>query len=157
LSQALESIEALRESLTNLPDVLVLYNIDEVEVESRIRIKGKTIERANIEQASYYYEYARKRAELAAIVKFMEGQLDSAHGSVWREYTEGFNVDLDWRDKTQYTKSDNRYVKQLSLFLAVKERYDQYDEIVKAFETRGYALNNVTRLKIAEASDYMIT
>lgn len=151
-----EALEALKQDIGNIVDVIDLYQTELKDVKTHLRIEGKTIERANVEHASWLNFYGERCAELHAIVKYMRAQTESIHGSLWKGYTEGYTRALQQKDKEQYIIHDPQYLTVYNCLLEIEELYEKYAAVVEAFKARGYALNNITRLKVADATDYSV-
>jgi hypothetical protein len=44
----------------------------------------------------------------------------------------------------------------LELYLEVKDLHDRYAAVVDAFRSRGFALNNITKIRVAALEDVTI-
>lgn len=146
-------IEQLGEGKKNLPTILMRYENGLDDVEANLAIKGKMLEQANIEQAAWQAYYDQSRIELYSLMKFMEADVARIRGKLWISYTETHTRDLGPRDKDQYINNETAYLDTNELFLEVQELYKKYEAIVDAFRSRGFALNNITKIRISQMED----
>ncbi len=142
-------IQRLGEDYKNLPDILEEYEKGLEEVEPRLIIKGKNLEAANAEQAGWQLYYESRRADLHALVKFFEAKTAASRGKLFKKYTETYNRTLSDRQKDKYIDNEEKYLTQLEIYLEIKEVYEKYEAVCDAFRSRGYALNNITKIRVA--------
>lgn len=131
----------------NLPMIIEQYEEDLEDAEKNIGIKGKTLEGANIEQASWMSFYDQKRVELSTLMKHLEKEVDRIRGKLWQQYTEKMSRELNTRDKENYINNEPAYLNKKEQYLMVSEIHGKYAALVEAFKARGYALNNITKLR----------
>lgn len=149
-------IPDLGEKLKHLPSVLLEYEQAMDGIEKIISIKGKTLEQANKENPSWHLYYDQKRVELNTIVKYLDGQLSRVRGKLFRSYTEVHQRELSDRAKEKYIDNEDAYLDMYELYLETKEVYDKYQAICDSFQTRGYALNNISRARVADVHDSLL-
>lgn len=151
-------IERLGEDYKNLPSILAEYEagLDEEEIKSRLNIKGKNLEGANAEHAGWQLYYDSRRADLHALVKYFEARTAAARGKLFRKYTETYNRELSDRQKDKYIDNDEQYLTQYEVYLEIKEVYEKYESVCEAFRSRGYSLNNITKIRVASLEDVVI-
>jgi len=152
----LSLIEQLGKDYKNLPDILAGYEKGLEEVEPHLKIKGKNLEAANAEQAGWHLYYESRRADLHALVKFFEAKTNAARGKLFKKYTETYNRTLSDRQKDKYIDNDELYLNQLEIYLEIKEVYENYEAVCDAFRSRGYALNNITKIRVASLESVII-
>lgn len=140
----------------NFVKIIVRYTDDLRDIEEQLAIEGKTLERANMEQASLQHFYDQRRSELYTLMKFLEREVDKVRGELWRKYTENHSRDLSPRDKDQYINNDKKYLDEHQLYLQVEELYKKYNAVVDAFAARGYALRNITNLRVASLENIVL-
>lgn len=141
-------IPNLGKDLERLPDFISEYEQDIVDAKKHIAIDGKSLALANKEQASWQVYYAMRRSEVYVVLKYMEFLVEKTRGRLFKSYTERGNRDLSDRAKERYIDNEDIYLSKHELYLEVKEIYDKFDAIVDGFKSRGFALNNLTRLRI---------
>lgn len=141
----------------NLATVLEPYIEGISEAEEKLTLRGKGMEKANQENASYKYYYHSRLAELNTLTKYLERDIDRVRGKLFRSFTPPhFNLDLSDRAKDKYIDSEQSYLDVHEVYLEVKEIRDTYEAIVDAFRDRGYALKNITELRVAQIEDALL-
>lgn len=149
-------IPDLGKNAENLPNVLYEYEQALEGVEDIIQIQGKKLEHANRENAPWHHYYDQKRVELKAIVDWLESRVQKARGRLFKNYTESSQRELSDRAKDKYIDNEPAYLSEYELYLEAKEIYGKYVATVDAFTTRGYALNNITKIRVASLEDVVI-
>jgi len=152
----LSLIERLGKDYKNLPDILAEYEKGLEETKPRIEIKGKNLEAANSEHAAWQLYYESRRADLRTLVKYFEARTASARGKLFKKFTETYNRELSDRQKEKYIDNEEQYLSQYEIYLEIKDVYEQYEAVCNAFQSRGYALNNITKIRVASLEDVII-
>lgn len=154
----MSALDKLAEKPEIIPELLEEYEelIEESLVKERLAIKGKVLETANTEQASWQYYYESRKAELHAVVKWLEGKLSAIRGKHWKRYTEHYSRELDGRTKDKYIDNEEEVLTQLQIYLTFKELYEKYEAVCEAFRSRGFALRNITEIRIRSLEDTVI-
>lgn len=149
-------IRDLGKDLEHLPEVLAEYENHVSEASQQLSFKGKTLEAANRENPSWQLYYSLRLKELETIVSFIEQQVDRVRGALFKQYTEQYSRELSDRSKDKYIDNEQKYLNKRELYLEAKEVYEKYRTIVDAFEARGYALNNITRARVADVHTHIL-
>lgn len=149
-------LELLKQDLNNIPIIVEKYTEEYQRFKDELKLKGRSLQKANTEQPGLLSFYDEKRIELRSIVTYLEIQRDREYGKLWAQYTENYSRDLSVKDKEHYIKYETSYVTLRKLILEVDEIYQLFESAVESFKARGYALNNLTRLVAAEAQDYLL-
>lgn len=154
----MSALDAIIENLDKLPDMLDEYEqmIDEEEVAKNLQIKGKVLERANTEQAGWLMYYSSRKAEIYSVMKWMETKLSAVRGRYFKTYTEHYSRELSDRQKDKYIDNEAEVLAQMEIYLRVKELHEKYQAVVDAFQARGYALKNITEIRIRSLEDTVI-
>ncbi len=132
-----------------IPDLLKIYEAEYDDFEERLRLEGKTLGVANRENASWMSYYDERRIEIRSVTKWLEIDLARVKAKLYKNLTEGYDVDLGQRDKETYIAGEQEYIVRKIALLEVQELYEKYESAVEAFRQRGYQLRNLTELKIA--------
>ncbi len=151
----LSLIERLGEDYKNLPDILAEYEKGLEEVEENLNITGKRLEAANSEHAAWQLYYDSRRADLYILLKYFEAKTTAVRGMLFKKMN-SFNQTLSDRQKDKYIDNEEKYLTQLEIYLEVKGTYEKYEAICNAFKSRGYALNNITKIRVASLEDVVI-
>lgn len=149
----MNSIERIRKDFTALPDILAEYAAEIDEVEDRIEIPTSELRRANREQASWQLYYDQRKSELHCLVKYMDMKVATTKSKLYVSYTQTHDRDLTEVGKKIYIEGEASYLNMYQLSLEVKEMHEKYQAISNAFQSRGYAINNLTKLAIATVED----
>lgn len=140
----------------NIPNIIETYLNYLDNAKLNLKIAGKKLESANVEQPTWLSYYDERRIELRTLVKYLEGQVAAKRGRMWVHLTENSSIVLGPRDKDQYINGDEKYVEIHELFLEVEELYKKYDSLVEAFKARGFALRNITEIRVHSLEDAVI-
>lgn len=149
-------LNQINENLSAVPGILNQYEELLSDVEKHLSIKNKLLIDANKENASWFFFYDQKRIELHTLLNSFESKVKYEYGRLFKLYTEQYAHDLSDRAKDKYIDNTPSYLKIYEIYLEVKELHDKFNSVVESFKSRGYALNNVTKLVVAEAQDYIM-
>lgn len=136
--------------LERLPIVLAEYDEHLIDISAILAVKGKIIEEALKEQAAWPIFFDEKRRELITLTKLLEARVASVRSKLFRQYTENSARALTDRTIDKYIDSEPEYLSMNELYLEVKELTDKYEAVMDAFKVRGFALRDVTQLRIAQ-------
>ncbi len=150
------ALDLVRESITNIPKVVEIYEGYLQNFSDNLAIKGKRLELANYEQASWLSYYDERKVELRSIVRYMEAHVERVRGKLWKDYTENYSRELSPKDKEQYINHEKSYLSANELFLEVRELYEKFESAVESFKARGYALNNIVKIRVADLGDFVV-
>lgn len=140
----------------NLSRILQEYEQDLSNAKEFLTIEHKTLEQANKENATWHYFFASKKAELQTLVKYFEAEVESIRGKLFKTLTKTNQRDLSDRAKDKFIDSEDAYLAINELYLEVKEVHDKYSALIDAFVARGYALNNITKARVAEVHNMVL-
>lgn len=149
-------VDDLGESFEKLPKVIAEYDSALEGLEDILVIKGKGLEGANMENPTWQSYYDQKRMELNTLSDFMEMEVARVRGKLFRKYKESHSRELNEREINQYINNETAYLTKYQLALEVKEMLRKYEAAVDAFTTRGYALNNITKVRVAALEDVVL-
>ncbi len=149
-------IERLGKDYKNLPEILSEYEKGLNEVEPRLMIKGKNLEAANAEHSAWQLYYESRRADLYSLKKYFEARTAAARGRLFKKYTETYNRELSDSLKSKYIDNEDVYLRQYEVYLEIREIYEKYEAVCGAFQSRGYALNNITKIRVASLEGVII-
>jgi len=142
--------------LSKLPDVLNAFKDDLESIKQQVVIKGRTLGDTNRDYPSWLFYAASRKTELKILVDYMNAEVDRVRGKLFRSYTENHQINLSDRAKDKYIDNEPAYLNMNELLLEVREIHEQFGDAVKALEAVGYALNNITKSKVAEVNDFML-
>ena len=149
-------IPDLGDKLKNLPTVLEEYGNEVEEARERVKLKGKKLEHANRENPAWFSYYDQRRIELYTITKWLEANVNRVKSKLFRSLYKNQPYDLSDRAKDKFIESEPAYLAAYELYLEGKEMYETYVSIVDSFRQNGYALNNITRIRVQSLEDAVI-
>lgn len=147
------SASDVKDRFANIAAVLAEFEAAAEDYKNNLEIKGKTLENANRENPSWQAYYDERRIELKTLVDYLDAQVQRARGRLFKRYTETYQRELSDRAKDKYIDNEEAYLTIYEIYLEVKEMYNKYQMIVDAFTSRGYALNNITKIRVAALED----
>ena len=83
----------------------------------------------------------------------MEARVSQIRGVLYKGIKKGSNVSLGEREIQKYIDADEAYINVYILMLEVKELHDLFASAVENFRNVGYAMNNITRIRVAGLED----
>jgi len=125
-------------------------------VEEHLAIKGKTLAEACVEHAAWAVYYDQKRVEVGSLKKYLEREVERIRGKQWMQITDNHARDYSTTDKNNYINCDASFLAMHELMLEVAELYDKFVAVSDAFKSRGYALNNITKLRVSAIENDII-
>ena len=143
----------LGENYQKLPGILDDYEKELELAKDILEIKGKRLEAANVENAPWQAYYDQKKIDLSILVKYFEMEIARVRGKLFRSYKENHSRELSEREINRYIDNEESYLTIYQLYLEVKEMYDRFESIVSSFTSRGYSLNNITKIRVASLED----
>jgi hypothetical protein len=136
-----------------LPKILKEYEEDCSQAPKRLKINDNRLNEANREHSGWQLRYDEQKSELHILSKYMDILVGKARSKLYVGYTQTHNRELTEQGKKQYIEGEPAYINANIRSLEVKELLEKFQAISEAFKTRGYALNNLTKLTIANIED----
>lgn len=152
----MSKIRDLGKELENLPMILIKYDEELLSARGHLELKGKTVEQANKEQASWPIFYDEKKSELKTLAKYVEAQVNKVRGKRFRDYTENYSRTLSDRAKDIYVDKDDEFLKIHELHLEILELLEKYEAVTEAFTKRGFALRNIGEARAHQFHNAML-
>lgn len=146
-------VGTIAKNLDILPTILSEFERDYRTAEDRLKINPSQLGAANVRNAGWQLYYDERRVELHALVKHMDMLVATTRSKLYVSYTQTHDRDLSETGKKIYIDGEPAFLDMNEKALAVKEMYEKYQAVAAAFQTRGYAINNLTKLAIASIED----
>lgn len=140
-------LQDVGEDLSNINHVLSFYDTEFENIGHHLKIKGRLLDQALIEQPSWVGHYEVHKASLKTLRKYIESRIERARGKLWRQYSEKSNREMTFQDKGNYANHDPVVVELTRLFHEVSEREEQYAAACEALKQRGFMLNSLVKAK----------
>lgn len=147
----------IKRDLSNLTEIKKFYINILKEAKDDLLIENKTYAKANSEHASKMYYYAEHLSELKRILKFIEIDANKTYGELFKKYTENVNIELSDKAKERYIFQEQEYIKVRERVIEIEDLIYKFELLLNAFEKRGYALNNLTKLIIEQVHNELIS
>jgi len=136
-----------------LDDFLEIYEADYQESIKEQNIKGKALGEACSKNHVWLGYYSERLAELKHALAHMEMRVEEIRGKLYQGFKKSSNVALSTTEISTYVKSDPDFINVYVRMLEVKEMVDKYTAAVDTFKHIGYALNNLTKLRVSQLED----
>lgn len=150
------NIQVLSKDIKSLPQILEHYENDLMGYENNITMAGKTIEFCLKEQATWTAYYSERKSEIKTLVNYIESQIKHVRGSLYVQYNEMYNPALGDRAIEKYIDREEEYISLNRLLLECQELLTKYDMLLDAFNRRGFALRDITSLRIASLNETVL-
>lgn len=142
-------LEEIGADLEHLPNILLKMEDDLSDAAKHLKMKGRSLDELLIEQASWVGHYQTRHIELKTIRRHLESRIERQRGKLWKHYTEKVQRELQYRDKEHYVNCEDSVSSLKTVFHTVQEMEEKYEAMVDALRQKGFALNNVVKLKVA--------
>lgn len=143
-------LSLLESNLSNFQKIIEHFENELEKAEQHLTLKNKSLHDANVEQPAYYVFYSQLHEEVKTLERFIENRMLNKKGKLWRDFKEHHSIQLSSTDITNYIEGDKDYAKLHTYSLIIGELVGNYASVVKAFEQRGYALKNLTLMRVHE-------
>lgn len=140
-------IDRIGDKFEHLTEVLETYENEFRDIKTHLAMKGLPLDQMLIEQASWVGHYQIRQAELKSLRKYIETQIEKVRGKLWKNYTETYPRELNYRDKENYVNYDPYLVELKGLFHDVSEIEDKYGAACDALQQKGFMLNAIVKAK----------
>lgn len=150
-------INELNEDLSNLDEILASYSeLLKNESNKDISISGKTIQYANQEQASIFSYYDQIRVELETICDFLELKGREVKAASIKSILKNSEKSYGERILEKMVDDNPKFIDIQKKILKTREVYLLAKSIVDSIEHRGYALTNITKIKVAAIEETIL-
>lgn len=118
-----------------------------------VKIGGKNIQIANVEQASYLAYYDEIRVDLKSLLNHYEMRIKQVRSEALQVINKHASKDHGTIEKDRIIDSDKVYLKYKAIHNEVQEMYDLLHSISEQFKSRAYTLHNLIKIRIASLED----
>lgn len=143
-------VKKVKEDYSNLDAVLLSYDTKLKGYKEDLKIDGQTYMQANVQQSAFISYYDQICQELDVLLDDMNMRVKVAKANAIKKIQAHSNREYSERIMNSLVEGDPGVNKAIKAMLEVKERYLKARSIVDAFQQRGYSLNNITKIRIAE-------
>ena len=135
--------------LSRVPEVLLQYERELAQAKDILDMEGKLLETLNRENPSWLYYFDEKKSELKGLLNFVKGDVERVRAKLYKGILSNNDYTLNDRAINNLINCEDAYIAVHQIQIEVEEMYDKYSAIVRAFESRGYALKHITELRVA--------
>lgn len=140
--------KVVKDDLSKLPDAIEWYEqiLDEAFAEADI---SGNLQRALQEQPGLIGYYDAMHTDIDLILDLMEKRLKQTKADKLRQWAENppTNVKMNSTDTRLLIEADPDVVFIDELVMETRYTYKTYSGLLKALDSRGYTLNNITKLR----------
>src|ERR1700757_2503143 len=123
------------------------------DYKEHVSLRGKNIEVANVEQASYLAYYDEIRVDLKSLLAYYEVKVRESKAAAWKLINDNSQIDHSDREKDILINNNISYQKVNRIYLEIKEMHDTLDSICEQFRNRAFTLNNIVKIRTAALED----
>lgn len=146
----------LKRDLSNVDAVMADFDDRMKDYKEDLRLDGKNIEKANMEQAAFHAYYDQIRAELESMFRkaeiYHDTKLVETIASLERKATKQHSD----TSLVRLAHGDKAFAPIRVALAEIEERLGKAKSICSSFDKRGFALNNIVKINIAQLRDIMI-
>lgn len=139
------------ERLEKLETFLELYENDLIELEEHLRIRGKSLETANLEQAQWFGYYGERKVELKRVIDLFDAERNRIRYVLFKNAKT--NMEMSDALRLKYIEHDETFLEINRKCLNIIEMYNKYANAVESFSQRGYSLRNITNARVASVQN----
>ena len=136
----------LKEDLSNLKDIIDELNTGFDDYKDDIKIDGKNIGMANIEQPDKLAYYDEIKVISKILVDYIELKVKAKRSQLLRQIMDHESRTLTDTAKDRLIDNDEEYLHLQKSYLEARELYGRLHVRVKAFEARGWSLTNLVKI-----------
>lgn len=144
------------QDLSLLPEFIDYYNNELMAAKNEVRISGN-IEKIQANLPGITEQRFNQLQEIEAVLNFMNIQLRKIRRTHFQKYLEGYNRALSSRDAEKYVDGEGEVIDMETLINEVALLRNKWLGIMKGLETKGYQLNNITRIRCAGMEDVYLS
>jgi hypothetical protein len=146
----------IKPDFSNLVTILDEYDEILTLAEGDLTLVGKTLHDANRDQPIHVRYYSSKLVEIKSLQKHIDARANVIRGTLWGKFKENHSISLGTRDIDQYIAKEPSYSDVMEIIVLVSETVQQFEVLVEAFKSRGFALRNITNARIAEVQEFIL-
>ena len=136
--------------LAQVPDKLDLYTQLITAAEPLFDLENKNLEVACREHAQNLMFYSVTLEECKTVENFLRARAEEVEANLHKHYLKSEARALSATEMKSYIRSDPQYVEVNQILIDVAHTRGQLEQIVAAFQTMGWSLSNIVKLRIAQ-------
>lgn len=143
------------QDIANIPDFIAYYENELATAMAECKIRG-SVEKSISQLPGITEHRFNQLQEIEAVLNFLNIQLRKIRRKWFQKYLENYNRALSSRDAEKYVDGEDEVVDYETIINEVALLRNKYLGILKGLETKGFQLNNITRLRVAGMEEISI-
>lgn len=143
------------QDIANIPDFIAYYERELEQARTECQIRG-SVERSISQLPGITEHRFNQLQEIEAVLNYLNIQLRKIRRKWFMKYLENYNRALSSRDAEKYVDGEDEVVDYEAIINEVALIRNKYLGILKGLETKGFQLNNITRLRVAGMEEISI-
>jgi len=143
------------ENIANIPDFISYYEHELASAKLECQIRG-SVEKSISQLPGITEHRFNQLQEIEAVLNYLNIQLRKIKRKWFVKYLENYNRALSSRDAEKYVEGESEVVDYEAVINEVALIRNKYLGILKGLETKGFQLNNITRLRVAGMEEISI-
>lgn len=126
-------------------------------IEPFFEMDGKRLEQICKEHSQKLYMFKKKLNDLKSLEEFFKMKMDEKSSERFKHWNEKHQRALSTKDIQQYILSDPDYLTAAEIYLEVVHMKNQYVAVVEGLEDMGWMISHITKLRVAELEDALLS
>lgn len=145
-------LHAIQDSYDNVLSFVEYFDKQYEHARTEISLKGKIEDNSARLPGEFEYRY-RQLQEIEAVLEFLNIGLRKTKSAYYRKYLEGYKRALTSRDIDKYIDGEDEVIQLCELINEVALIRNKFLAITKGFESKGFQLMNLVKLRTAGIED----
>ena len=142
----------VRNDISNIPDAIDYYQKELIDARIDVKISGLVEKAASKIPGIIEHRYSQLQ-EIEAILNFLNIELRRIRSAYFKKYLENYQRSLSSRDVEKYVDGEPDIVDQELLINEFALLRNKWLGVLKALDAKGFAINNVIKLRTAGMED----
>ncbi len=139
-------------NLAMIPDFVSFYETELKQASQETKISGN-LEKQMAQLPALVETRFRQLQDIEAVLNFINIETTKTRRKFFQKYLEGYNRQLSSRDAEKYTDGEPEVIQFELIANEVALIRNQFLGIIKALDTKGFQLNNISKLRCAGLED----
>jgi len=145
----------VQESYDNIIDMVEHFEEQYEEARGEIKMKGKIETNSAMLPGQFEYRY-RQLQEIEAVLEYLNIEFRKTRSGLYKKYLETYKRQLTSRDIDKYLDGEDEVVQLQILINEVALLRNKFLAITKGFESKGFQLMNIVKLRTSGIDDATI-
>jgi len=143
------------ENIAEIPNFISYYENELAQARTECQIRG-SVEKSISQLPGITEHRFNQLQEIEAVLNYLNIQLRRIRRKWFVKYLENYNRALSSRDAEKYVEGESEVVDYEAIINEVALIRNKYLGVMKGLETKGFQLNNITRLRVAGMEEISI-